>query len=108
MNSDFKNNYAVQPVSDPNRDDWTTTEPKLQPWKEFWPPDRIEDPTIWQKSEFPEVASWKFDPDRPFDRPWRQWTRTSRAKTEKAGDSSYEREGQESCMCIEGGQGPII
>jgi hypothetical protein len=34
---------------------------------------------IWLRSEFPEVLSWRFDLTRPFDRPWRAWTRSARA-----------------------------
>ncbi|KAF2092917.1 hypothetical protein NA57DRAFT_49296 [Rhizodiscina lignyota] len=53
-----------------------------QPWRAFWPPSGAADPGIWRNSEFPEVSIWKFDPRQPFDRPWRKWTRTLRAKAE--------------------------
>lgn len=56
---------------------------RMQPWKKFWPPTRAERLSIWCKSEFPEVSSWKFDPESPFDRPWRTWTRTSQARAER-------------------------
>jgi hypothetical protein len=54
-----------------------------QPWKAFWPPGEVGDTDRWHDSEFPEVLSWKFDANLPFDRPWRQWTRTSLAKQEE-------------------------
>ena len=59
------------------------SETRLQPWKAFWPFTGDVNSDTWVSSEFPEVASWKFDPKRPFDRPWRMWTRTTLAKTEK-------------------------
>jgi hypothetical protein len=38
----------------------------------------------WLHSEFPEVLSWRFDHRQPFDRPWRNWTRSARALEERA------------------------
>jgi hypothetical protein len=87
-------------------DDWTVKEGKTQPWKSFWPPNRIEDPTIWQNSEFPEVASWTFDKSQSLiDRPWRLWTRTPRAKTEKADELLHGRslEGNGKLTAIQAG-----
>jgi hypothetical protein len=65
----------------PSQAGWSET--RLQPWKAFWPLTGDVNSGAWVSSEFPEVASWKFDPKRPFDRPWRMWTRTALAKTEK-------------------------
>jgi hypothetical protein len=53
-----------------------------QPWKAFWPLNGTEQPKIWRNSEFPEVLSWEFNANEPFDRPWRTWTRTTLAKEE--------------------------
>lgn len=57
---------------------------RLRPWRAFWPPVNREDPSQWSNSEFPSVCSWRFDPSQPFERPWRLWTRTSRAAKESA------------------------
>lgn len=64
------------------QDEVTRDEKRLRPWKSVWPPDGHEALSPWQQSEFPEVSSWKFDSEYPFDRPWRTWTRTSQAKSE--------------------------
>lgn len=63
---------------------------RLQPWRLFWPQDEDRDQTLWSQSEFPEVSSWKFDPECPFERPWRTWTRTSRARAEATQNSPSE------------------
>jgi hypothetical protein len=56
-----------------------------QPWTAFWPVKGTgEAMVMWHHSEFPEVVSWQFDANRPFDRPWRKWTRTLKAKKETA------------------------
>jgi len=41
----------------------------------------------WLRSEFPEVLSWRFDRNRPFDRPWRAWTRSARTMAEQGAES---------------------
>jgi hypothetical protein len=86
--------FVAQLVWKPEQSDWTTQEGKSQPWKAFWPPDRINDPTIWERSEFPEVASWTFSPNQPFDRPWRKWTRSTRAKNEKVDNTDNGEHGK--------------
>jgi hypothetical protein len=53
-----------------------------QPWRFYWPPISQETVKIWVSSEFPEVLSWRFDRTRPFDRPWRTWTKSARAMRE--------------------------
>ena len=55
---------------------------------------------IWHKSEFPEVTDWNFDPQCPFDRPWRTWTRSALAKSENSkpgacGEQLFKEEGIE-------------
>jgi hypothetical protein len=65
--------------------DINLSEPVLrQPWIAFWPVKGTGEATVWHHSEFPEVISWQFNPNRPFDRPWRKWTRTVKAKKETA------------------------
>jgi hypothetical protein len=44
-----------------------------RPWKAFWPPQSEAHLDVWRCSEFPEVLSWRFDPEQPFDQPWRHW-----------------------------------
>lgn len=53
-----------------------------QPWRAFWPPKSGPELLNWMESEYPEVLSWQFDHTKPFDRPWRTWTRSARAKKE--------------------------
>lgn len=53
-----------------------------QPWRSHWPPSSQEMLESWLHCEFPEVLSWRFDRTVPFDRPWRKWTRSSRAMEE--------------------------
>ena len=65
--------------------DINLSEPVLrQPWSAFWPVKGTGEAKVWHHSEFPEVVSWQFDANRPFDRPWRKWTRTVKAKKETA------------------------
>jgi hypothetical protein len=47
--------------------DFSAAEIARRPWKAFWPPRSEENFNIWLRSEFPEVLSWRFDPDQPFD-----------------------------------------
>jgi hypothetical protein len=84
-------------VLDSSRNESTAGEDKSQPWKLFWRRENNEDRTIWDQSEFPEVSSWTFDPTLALiDRPWRMWTRTTRAETEIEGTSSPAYDLQES------------
>lgn len=55
-----------------------------QPWRSYWPPRCHKVREEWLHSEFPEVLSWRFDRTQPFDRPWRAWTRSTRAMEEPA------------------------
>jgi hypothetical protein len=65
------------------RDNHDQSEDRRQPWRAFWPlASRNTNCGIWANSEHPEVTSFKFDSKRPFDRPWREWTRTAAAKSE--------------------------
>ena len=57
---------------------------QYQPWRAYWPPKCEKTIQTWLHSEFPEVLSWIFDRDLPFDRPWRTWTRSDRALQEQA------------------------
>ncbi len=57
---------------------------RRRPWQAHWPPKSKSDLHAWLSSEFPQVLSWHFDPDRPFDRPWRKWTRSARAKKDES------------------------
>ena len=54
-----------------------------RPWKAFWPPRTEVTFKIWLRSEFPEVLSWRFDADKPFDQPWRDWLRSILMKDEE-------------------------
>lgn len=68
--------------------DFSAAEIARRPWKAFWPPRSEESFNIWLRSEFPEVLSWRFDPDQPFDQPWRDWLRSILMKDE---DGSCQR-----------------
>lgn len=85
----------AQPTLDPSTGNLTTEQPIRQPWKAFWPPKGADDSEIWRSSEFPEVVSWRFDANRPFDRPWRTWTRTVRARKEESVTSPEEQDSDE-------------
>lgn len=63
--------------------DAVSSRPLNQPWREFWPPNSGTELHLWLQSEYPEVLYWRFDPTRPFDRPWRTWTSSARAKRER-------------------------
>ncbi len=63
--------------------DFSAAELARRPWKAFWPPRSEETFSIWLRSEFPEVLSWRFDPDLPFDQPWREWLKSVMTQNEK-------------------------
>jgi hypothetical protein len=63
--------------------DFSAAEIARRPWKAFWPPRSEESFNIWLRCEFPEVLSWRFDPDLPFDQPWRYWLRSLLMKNEE-------------------------
>jgi hypothetical protein len=56
--------------------DFSAAEIARRPWKALWPPRSEDIFNIWLRCEFPEVLSWRFDPDQPFDQPWRYWLRS--------------------------------
>jgi hypothetical protein len=62
--------------------DFSPTEISRRPWKAFWPPRSGDYINVWLRSEFPEVLSWQFDPEQPFDQPWRNWLRSLLMKVE--------------------------
>ncbi|CAN9168120.1 unnamed protein product [Alternaria alternata] len=44
---------------------------KAQPWRAFWPP-RAEQFTDAEKEGMPWLT-WRYNPAKPTDRPWRDW-----------------------------------
>lgn len=74
------------------RDDKNIVESRWQPWKVVWPLKGHAWENLWSQSEYPEVTSWSFDAQRPFDRPWRTWTRSALAKSEKSFNACEEEE----------------
>jgi hypothetical protein len=68
--------YDAEQREHSSTQDFSATEIARRPWKAFWPPRSEENFNIWLRSEFPEVLSWHFDPDQPFDQPWRDWLRS--------------------------------
>jgi len=73
-----------------------------QPWRVYWPPVCHRTRGLWHRSEFPEVLSWRFDPDKPFDRPWRTWTKfTDRSEEQAAISSCLSQEtGKSKCLTL--------
>lgn len=65
--------------------DVSTEEIARRPWKAFWPPRSRGNFDNWLSSEYPEVLSWRFDSDKPFDQPWRIWLRTIQIIDEEDG-----------------------
>lgn len=56
------------------------TKSTQRPWTAFWPP-RVGEPLYnWLSSECPEALTWRFNPERPFDRPWQRWTKLARTR----------------------------
>lgn len=53
-----------------------------RPWKFYWPPISKELIELWVRSEHSSVLSWHFNPEDPFDRPWRGWARSETRKKE--------------------------
>jgi len=68
----------------------TSTTTVRQPWRCYWPPKDEKTMAHWLQSEFPEVLSWSFDRNRPFDRPWRTWARSTRAMQERVEGCQYQ------------------
>lgn len=65
--------------------DVSTEEIARRPWKAFWPPRSKGNFDSWLASEYPEVLSWRFNPDKPFDQPWRFWLRSLQIIDEEDG-----------------------
>lgn len=63
--------------------DFSAAEIARRPWKAFWPPRSDEGLHIWRHCEFPEVLSWRFDVEQPFDQPWRTWLQSLLMKDEE-------------------------
>jgi hypothetical protein len=72
------------PINEDTNVESTETIATRQPWRSYWPPKCHSIMDIWIHSEFPEVLSWRFDRTQPFDRPWRNWTRSARAVEEQS------------------------
>lgn len=49
-----------------------------RPWMDYWPPSPGDALHNWLKAECPAALSWRWNPDRPFDRPWQQWSQEAR------------------------------
>ena len=75
--------YDAEQRENSSTQDFSAAEIARRPWKAFWPPRSEENFNIWLRSEFPEVLSWRFDPDQPFDQPWRDWLRSILMKDEE-------------------------
>jgi hypothetical protein len=68
--------YDAEQREHSSAQDFSAAEIARRPWKAFWPPRTEENFIVWLRSECPEVLSWRFDPDQPFDQPWRHWLRS--------------------------------
>jgi hypothetical protein len=49
-----------------------------RPWTSYWPPKRGNTLYLWLEAEYPEALTWRFDPRKPFNRPWQIWTRKAK------------------------------
>ncbi|XP_014554917.1 hypothetical protein COCVIDRAFT_28091 [Bipolaris victoriae FI3] len=49
-----------------------------RPWMDYWPPSPGDTLHDWLKAECPAVLSWRWNPDKPFDRPWQKWSQEAR------------------------------
>ncbi|KAK5633885.1 hypothetical protein RRF57_009599 [Xylaria bambusicola] len=47
----------------------------IRPWKAFWPPDEGGELHRLLDQTCPEVLTWRFHSDRPFDKPWHKWSK---------------------------------
>jgi hypothetical protein len=65
-------------------DDTTGTRYLYQPWREHWPPAPGSHLHHQLKSEFPDVISWRFDPAKPFDRPWPSWRKQAQVNEQNS------------------------
>lgn len=47
----------------------------VRPWQSYWPPEEGSELHDLLKQKVPEVLTWRFDPKKPFDRPWQAWAK---------------------------------
>ncbi|KAI3338105.1 hypothetical protein F4824DRAFT_509716 [Ustulina deusta] len=47
----------------------------LRPWKAYWPPEEGGELHRLLDQTCPEVLTWRFRSDRPFDKPWQKWSK---------------------------------
>ncbi|KAI1422499.1 hypothetical protein F5Y12DRAFT_799479 [Xylaria sp. FL1777] len=59
--------------------------PKAQPWKAFWPLSK-DGITAAEQSKMPWLT-WKPDPARPDDKPWRAWMLAEQSTVVRRGSS---------------------
>ncbi|KAK3990432.1 hypothetical protein QBC44DRAFT_239156 [Cladorrhinum sp. PSN332] len=51
-----------------------------RPWKSYWPPEVGSEVYELLRQHVPEVLTFRFDPNEPFDRPWQWWTKITPIK----------------------------
>jgi len=61
----------------------TTT--RSQPWKEFWPPNK--DSFSPEEQKKMPWLTWKPDPAKPDEKPWRQWMLSEQNTVVRRGSS---------------------
>lgn len=47
----------------------------IRPWKTYWPPEEGGELHRLLDQTCPEVLTWRFRSDRPFDKPWQKWSK---------------------------------
>ncbi|KAI1422370.1 hypothetical protein F5Y12DRAFT_799656 [Xylaria sp. FL1777] len=47
----------------------------IRPWKAYWPPEKGGELHRLLDQTCPEVLTWRFCSDRPFDKPWQKWSK---------------------------------
>ncbi|KAJ4307678.1 hypothetical protein N0V84_012562 [Fusarium piperis] len=47
----------------------------VRPWQSYWPPEEGSELHHLLQEKVPEVLTWRFDPKKPFDRPWQAWAK---------------------------------
>ncbi|KAK4146230.1 uncharacterized protein C8A04DRAFT_10038 [Dichotomopilus funicola] len=48
-----------------------------RPWMSYWPPQVGSEVYLLLQQTAPEALSWRFNPTRPFDRPWQTWVKAA-------------------------------
>ncbi|KAF2724186.1 hypothetical protein K431DRAFT_154192 [Polychaeton citri CBS 116435] len=71
--------------------DFSNAELTRRPWKAFWPPKSEDTFGTWLRCEHPEVLSWRFSYNRPFDQPWRLWRKSPTFEDENKTARQYIR-----------------